>query len=128
VEENGPQLGDLSSEGSPPTNKEATWLPRWEDHSCGTAPGSHRTSLVVRYPGQDPGRVCSIAGSEAGSPTSIVGFRVVCRITIVKKLLPVLVTAAAAAIAVAAVRLLEDDPLPTQPVGSWELDEDESTS
>jgi len=45
-----------------------------------------------------------------------------------KKLLPVLVTAAAAAIAVAAVRLLEDDPLPTQPDGSWELDEDESTS
>jgi hypothetical protein len=27
------------------TVQEATWLPPKEDHSCGTAPGSHRTSL-----------------------------------------------------------------------------------
>lgn len=45
-----------------------------------------------------------------------------------KKLLPVLVTAAVAAIAVAAVRMLEDDPLPVQPDGTWELDEDQPTS
>jgi nitrous oxidase accessory protein NosD len=45
-----------------------------------------------------------------------------------KKLLPVLVTAAAAVVAVAAVRMLESDPLPAQPDGVWELDEDETTS
>jgi len=128
VEENGPQPGDLSSEGSPLTNKEATWLPRWEDHSCGTAPESHRTSLIVRYPGWNPRRERSIAGSQGRNPTSKVEFRVVGRIPYMKKLLPVLVTAAVAAIAVAAVRMLDKDPLPEQPDGTWELDEDESAS
>jgi len=45
-----------------------------------------------------------------------------------KKLLPVLVTATVVAIAVAAVRMLDEDPLPEQPNGTWKLDEDESAS
>lgn len=44
------------------------------------------------------------------------------------KLLPVLITAAVAVVAVAVVRLLEEDPVPTQPKGVWELDEDTATS
>ena len=36
----------LHSSGEPTlTAVQATWLPREEDHSCGTAPESHRTSL-----------------------------------------------------------------------------------
>ena len=45
-----------------------------------------------------------------------------------KRLIPVLLTAVAAVAAVAAVRLMEGDPLPRPPEGTWELDEDASTS
>lgn len=45
---------------------------------------------------------------------------------VMNKLLPVVVTAVAAVIAVAIIKLMEDDPLPPQPEGTWELDEDDS--
>jgi hypothetical protein len=45
-----------------------------------------------------------------------------------KRLIPVVVTAAVAIAAVAVLKLLEDDPLPEPPEGTWELDVDGLTS
>lgn len=46
-----------------------------------------------------------------------------------KRIVPVLIAvAAAAATAIAAVKLFEEDPRPTGPEGTWELDEDRTPS
>src|SRR4051794_38406580 len=56
-EEHSPPTGGLPDERlflrelGPSPFEQATWLaPRRGHHSCGTAPGSHRTSLHERYP------------------------------------------------------------------------------
>jgi hypothetical protein len=41
-----------------------------------------------------------------------------------KRLIPVIVTATFAVVAVAALKMLEDKPLPDPPSGIWELDVD----
>jgi hypothetical protein len=45
-------------------------------------------------------------------------------VSTMKRLIPVIVTATFAVVAVAALKMLEDKPLPDPPSGIWELDID----
>ncbi len=80
----------------------------------------------VRNPGCKPGRGVNTSrpldsfrwqASERHGHRSVI-------VSPMKRLIPVLLTAAAAAVAVATLKLLEDHPLPEPPLGRWELDDD----
>lgn len=123
MEENGAE-GDLSSEGSPLTD---TGRPGYL-HKRITVAGQRRNLTGLRSlsePGIEPGAwpKHSDEGRQLLSSIPCLG-----SLRSMNKFVPVLITAAVAVVAVAAVRLLEDDPMPTQPDGVWELDEDTAAS
>ncbi len=117
LEETGSQLRDLSSEGSPLTETEATWLPPRGGSQLRDSAGISPDFARCRYPGQIPGLARSLAVCHQPAAGYLVTM---------KRILALLVAVALAALAI--VKLREEDPAPEMPKGSWELADDEPST